>query len=495
MRRLRPRSLQARLLVGLVATTALVLVLVAATLYAQQRRSALARADDQAVAAITPVDRALAAAGRPGAPPAGPFGRGQPFMDRRPPAQRLDPGALPLGVFGQRRDAGNTPIGGLVLLGYGDQRPSPPRLPALITPGTLITVPAQSGGGRYRVYAARSWQQTLTIAAVPLDSIDAGLRRLLLAELLLVSSGLLLLTLLSAWVIRVALRPLQQIAGTADAIAGGELHHRIEVEDPATEVGRLGTAFNGMLARIEGAFERRRAGEERLRAFIADASHELRTPLAAIRGYAELHRIGAASRPQEVEHAMRQIETEAARMGVLVEDLLMLARLDEQRTPVRHSVPLASLAADAAAAARAASGAGRTITVSVQPGLAAAAVDGDEHELRRVLDNLLANAVAHTPPGTPVEIALQGAFEGRELLLTVRDHGAGLPTADPDLLFERFWRPDGGRERGSAGAGLGLAIVAAIVAAHGGTVSAENAAGGGARFIVRLPRTDTVAQR
>jgi two-component system OmpR family sensor kinase len=268
---------------------------------------------------------------------------------------------------------------------------------------------------------------------------------------------------------------------TAGAIAGGDLSHRVASTDPRTEVGRLGIALNAMLDRLERAFAEREASQDRLRRFIADASHELRTPLASIRGYAELFRMGAARDPAGTEKAMRRIEEEAARMGVLVEDLLTLARLDQVADVPHAEVDVSRLVGDAVDDARA-TAPEREITSRAN---GPATVMGDAHQLRQVLGNLIRNALVHTPAGTPIEVGL--ARDGPDVRLEVRDHGPGLPTGDPAELFERFWRSEGGRERGRAGAGLGLAIVAGIVDAHGGRVDAANAAGGGASFVVHLP--------
>jgi len=242
-----------------------------------------------------------------------------------------------------------------------------------------------------------------------------------------------------------------------------------------------------MLDRLEKAFAERQASEDRLRQFIADASHELRTPLASIRGYAELFRIGAARETADTEKAMQRIEDEAQRMGVLVEDLLMLARLDEVRDVVPEPVDLARIVRDGVDDARA-TAPDREIDLSADNGVI---VSGEPSQLRQVLLNLLRNAVQHTPPGTPIEVSARRA--GTNVRLEVRDHGAGLPTSDADALFERFWRAEAGRERGRAGAGLGLAIVAAIVDAHGGTVRAANAPDGGALFTVELPAAAAAA--
>ena len=235
------------------------------------------------------------------------------------------------------------------------------------------------------------------------------------------------------------------------------------------------------------AFAERQAGEDRLRRFLADASHELRTPLASIRGYAELFRMGAAHDPDDTEKAMTRIESEAARMGVLVEDLLTLARLDEVRDDVRTDADVSRLAGDVVDDARS-TAPDRCINLTAEPH---SVVSGDPHRLRQVLANLLHNALVHSPPGTPVEVHV--ARPADTVLLQVRDHGPGLRVDDADVLFERFWRTEGGRERGRAGAGLGLAIVAGIVGAHGGEVHADNAPGGGARFTVRLPAKPRVA--
>ncbi len=299
--------------------------------------------------------------------------------------------------------------------------------------------------------------------------------------LALVIASVLLVLGIAGWVVvRIGLLPLDRMGHTAGRIAGGDLSHRVWEADPRTEVGRLGIALNGMLDRLEDAFSRRKASEDRLRTFIADASHELRTPLASIRGYAELFRMGAVREPAETEKAMRRIEDEAARMGVLVEDLLTLARLDEIADAPHVEVDLAGLAGDAVDDARATAPDREIGLVSSH-----APVLGDAHQLRQVLGNLLRNALVHTPAGTPIEVSVARADGG--VRVEIRDHGPGLPNDDPDALFERFWRAEGGRERGRGGAGLGLAIVAGIVDAHGGRVSARNASGGGATFVVALP--------
>ena len=311
-----------------------------------------------------------------------------------------------------------------------------------------MTVPAESGDLRYRAVATRPARAASTIVvAVPLGEVDETLDRLLLVEALVILGVLLVLGVAAAWLVRLGLRPLDRMGTTAGIIARGDLSRRVTPATPRTEVGRLGLALNAMLERLEEAFAQRQASEDRLRRFLSDASHELRTPLASIRGYAELFRMGAAREPADVEKAMRRIEEEAARMGVLVEDLLALARLDEQREPVREPVDVSAIARDAVDDARA-TAPDRRIDVDAPSG---AGVLADPHQLRQVLANLLRNAIVHTPAGTPVEVTVARAADN--VVVQVRDHGPGLPDGDPDALFERFWRSEGGRERGRAGAG------------------------------------------
>ena len=287
------------------------------------------------------------------------------------------------------------------------------------------------------------------------------------------------------WMVRRELRPLEAMGDTASSIAGGDLTRRVEPAGETTEVGRLGLALNGMLAQIETSMEARKASEERLRRFLADASHELRTPLTSIRGYAELFRRGADKRPEDLAVAMRRIEEEAARMGVLVDDLLLLARADETRAAASEEVDLAALLRDAAADARAAAPR-RPITVEAPASLA---VTGDEGRLRQAIANLVGNALVHTPSVAAVDLRLAARGEWAEL--TVADRGPGLEPGALEHVFERFWRGTAGGEGKPGGAGLGLPIVAAIAQTHGGDVSAANAPGGGAVFTLRLPRART----
>jgi len=300
---------------------------------------------------------------------------------------------------------------------------------------------------------------------------------------------LLLVTGVGWFAVRAGLKPLAQIETTATEIAGGHpLSNRMPEASHRTEVGRLSNSLNSMLEQIETAFAARAASENRMRAFVADASHELRTPLAGIRGFAELYRMGALSEDADIKRTMARIESEAVRMGGLVEDLLMLARLDEQRPIELAPMDLRTLAADALHDTTALD---PTRPVSLTgPGGAtapsAALVLGDEARLRQVVTNLVGNAVRHTPPGTPVRIGV-GTVGGHGVI-EVADQGPGLTPEQATRVFERFYRVDASRSRQEGGgAGLGLAIVSALVAAHSGDVQVESHPGSGALFRVRLP--------
>jgi two-component system OmpR family sensor kinase len=485
-------SLRARLIATLLALSAAALLVVGGITYASQRSFEEDRVNDQTRTAEPAVDHALSEAGVD-APGAGGFGPPDGERDDRFQRGPGEPGTeanLPPGTYGQRRAADGRVLGHVVLT-YGQANMAPPGLPRQMTPGKLITVSARGDGDlRYRARATPSRGGAgLTIVAIPLNGVDERLNRLLVVEGLVIGGVLVLLALLSWFLVRAGLRPLERIGQTADAIAAGDLSRRVEVATPKTEVGRLGLALNSMLGRLEEAFRQREASEGRLRRFLADVSHELRTPLSSIRGYSEVFRIGAARDRADVDRAMTRIEEEAARMGVLVEDLLTLARLDEVRDREVEAVDLTQLAEDAAADARAIDS---TRVIQAQ-GDGGVVVLGDPNQLRQVLGNLMRNALVHTPAGTPIELSTRR--NGQRVELEVRDHGPGLPTDRPEELFERFWRAEPGRERGRAGAGLGLAIVAGIVRAHEGTVRAENAAGGGASFVVALPLAGSSRRR
>jgi two-component system OmpR family sensor kinase len=472
------RSLRARLLAILLVLTAIGLVTAGAITYAEQRSFLYDRVDRQVRSSQVAVERALGGQGFARRPAGGPPGLGAGVPPGARPNQDFGP---PPGTYGEVRDADGV-VKDSITLGFGDQATATPDLPDDLPIGPLFTVGATGDDGpRYRAQATQQANGNVFVVAIPLADEDQALSRLLLVEGIVIAAVLLALAVIGWIVVRVGLRPLDRMGHTANRIAGGDLAARVDTTDPRTEVGRLGNALNAMLERLEAAFAQRQASEDRLRQFLADASHELRTPLASIRGYAELYRMGALRDDAETERAMRRVEDEAARMGVLVEDLLTLARLDEVAEAPHVELDLARLASDAVDDARA-TAPDRAIELHAD---GRAPVCGDAHQLRQVLANLLRNALVHTPEGTPIAVSVSLRRDVVELV--VRDHGPGLPAGEADALFERFWRSEGGRERGRAGAGLGLAIVAAIVAAHEGRVSAADAPGGGAAFTVAIP--------
>jgi two-component system OmpR family sensor kinase len=320
------------------------------------------------------------------------------------------------------------------------------------------------------------------VIAIPLGDVNSTLNRLALLALVagLVVVGV--VAVLAYLLVRRTLRPLARIEDTAAAIAGGDLSRRVPDEHPASEVGSLAASLNSMLAQIESAFDERTRSEQRLRRFVADASHELKTPLTSVRGFAELFRRGAAKRPTDLALAMSRIESEAQRMGVLVDDLLLLANLDQGR-PVAHEpfdlcAVIAEMVDDHA-----------LLHEDWPIGLeseGACPVVGDELRVRQAVGNLLANARAHTPPGTTIHVRL--VVRPNECLIEVEDDGPGIPVDQQPYVFERFFRADPSRARISGGSGLGLSITQAIVEAHGGQVSLVNRSGAGTTFQISLPR-------
>ncbi len=452
------------------------------------------------------------------------------------------------------------------LPGMGSADPLP-RLPtsglwtgrALGSTSAVFSAPAQAGAHTWRVMAATvnlsdpvSGAQTPAILVVAEDigNINALTVRLILFDLIVGGAIVVILAAVGAALVQANLRPLNDIALTAGQIAAGHLDHRVPEGDPRTEIGSLGRSLNAMLTQIESAFHAREASEqaahqseERMRRFIADASHELRTPLTTIRGFAAHYRQrGGASRlrpgapaenpssrtnaasplpvtlsssvevppegltPEDLDHLMSRVESEATRMGLLVEDLLTLARLDQQRPLNLAPVDLLTLAADAVQDARVVSP-GRPVDLVVASGTAFL-VNGDEPRLRQVIANLVNNALTHTPPGTPVRVKIaRGTLEARRakqdggpaetpeaarqtapaVVIDVEDDGPGMTAEQAQRVFERFYRADAARNRASGGTGLGLAIVAGLVSAHGGTVSVRTAPGQGADFQVKLP--------
>jgi two-component system OmpR family sensor kinase len=317
------------------------------------------------------------------------------------------------------------------------------------------------------------------VVAIPTTQVDESLNQLVLIEVVAAAVLLGLLAVGSWLVLRRGLRPLEQMATSARSITAGDLSQRVAPADDRSEVGQLGLALNTMLGDLETSFDERAATEQRLRQFLSDASHELRTPLTSIQGFAELFRLGADQDPQKLAISLRRIEEESARMKTLVDDLLLLARLDETRAPERTPVDLAVIAADACRDAVAAQP-DRPVTLDApEPVLVA----GDEDHLRQAVANLVTNAWTHTPAGTAIEVT--AAIDDGQATIRVRDHGRGLDDDAVAHAFDRFWQANPARSGG--GAGLGLSIVAAVAEEHGGSASASNASGGGACFVMHLP--------
>jgi signal transduction histidine kinase len=364
--------------------------------------------------------------------------------------------------------------------------------------GDFLTVPGASGGQWRVLIVADQRVGGILVVGQNLATMNGTLHRLDLLEVLIGLGVLLLLGALAYGLVRASLRPLAEVETTAAAIAAGDLSRRVPVGDSRTEVGRLSRALNAMLSQIESSFHARqeseqaaRRSEQRLRRFVADASHELRTPLTGIRGFAELYRQGAADSPQDVARLMGRIEDEAVRMAGLVDDLLLLARLDQQRPLQLDPVDLLTVAIDAVHDARAVDP-GRPVELTGLPGVggvptAPLLVLADDARLRQVVANLMANALTHTPKGTPVEVRVGREPDAGQVVLEVADRGPGLTPADAEHVFERFYRVDRSRTRSQGGTGLGLAIVAGLVEAHGGTVEVASVPGAGATFRVRLP--------
>ncbi|HEX2745494.1 MAG TPA: HAMP domain-containing sensor histidine kinase [Streptosporangiaceae bacterium] len=434
--------------------------------------------------------------------------------------------------------------------GYADDH-KPTSLPAVPTTlawadannGKPVTVSAQPAGDSWRVITQTVNLQVPTstggteqvtgtlIVGTDLGDINATIHRLAAADLIVGAIIVCILAIAVVIVVRANLQPLVDIEETAEEIAAGHLNRRVPERDPRTEVGSLGHSLNIMLTQIETAFHQREESEaaahhseERMRRFVADASHELRTPLTAIRGFAEYYRqrgglvrhwdrgdsglrdqAGAAAgapeaaataglTPDDLDRIMQRVEKEAARMGLLVEDLLLLARLDQQRPLASNPIDLLSLAADAVHDTRMLAP-DRTISLIVQPG-AAFLVTGDEPRLRQVIGNLMSNALTHTPDGTPIEVSISsGILDPRvkdpapAVIIDVIDHGPGMTPEQALRVFERFYRVDQARTSTTGGSGLGLAIVSSLVAAHGGVASVRTAPGRGATFRVTLPLT------
>lgn len=420
--------------------------------------------------------------------PGGPNGR-----DNLPTDYRLtifSPQGTLLDTFGQREGD----VGGPVLPTIDDTT-----VAALSR--SPFTVADRAGGSSWRVRVFRG-SEGIAAVALSLETLETITRQLIVIEIVVGSLVLVMLGSVGFAVVRLGLRPLTRIEHTAAAIARGELDRRVPETDSRTETGRLGRALNSMLARLSSAIRQRERSEARLRRFVADASHELRTPLTSIRGFAELYRRGGAAEGSDVDKLMGRIEEESLRMGRLVDDLLLLARLDEQRSLELDEVDLVVLAADAVHDVNVRDPA-RRVRLATPDG--PVRVVGDEHRLRQVTINLVTNAVKHTAAGTPVTVTVAArplhklngtptATAGASLdglaeaaMLEVRDEGEGIPPGAAPLVFDRFYRVDSARSRRNGGTGLGLAITAAILEAHNGRIDLHTTPGTGATFRVLLP--------
>lgn len=372
-----------------------------------------------------------------------------------------------------------------------NDREAEPDLPDDNDVGPIPVTVGSMGGShiQWRAMTVRSSDGSRTTVAIDLSDVQSSVRALIWSQIGIGAAVLLVLGIAGYAVVHRSLRPLVEVEQTAAAIAAGQLDRRVPERDPRTEVGRLSLALNGMLAQIqravaasEASAEHARSSEERMRRFITDASHELRTPLTTIRGFAELYRQGAA---RDTDMLMGRIESESRRMGLLVEDLLLLARLDAQRPLERRRVDLLTLATDAVHDAQSIAP-DRKVSMEVFDGPGTPEVLGDDARLRQVLGNLVANALQHTPETAGITVRV--GTEGDNAVLEVCDEGPGMSQEDARRVFERFYRADTSRTRASGGTGLGLSIVDSLVYAHGGTVRVVTAPGEGCRFTVSLPR-------
>ncbi|GAA0534535.1 two-component sensor histidine kinase [Saccharopolyspora subtropica] len=470
------RTLRGRLVLVLVGATAVGLLLMGFTSVALLDRSLLARVDER-----------LAEMSRPWA------------EGRRPPPMPPDDG---------RRDDVPTDFRVLFfdsagrqvdMLGQSEGDTSGPLLRNPLHGPAVGTVPDREGGSAWRVRTVQLPDGDTIALAVSLHSVAATVHQLVMIELVVGVVVLAVIATATTAVVRLSLRPLTRIEETADAIAAGELQRRVPDPDPRTETGRLGVALNTMLGRLVDALQQREHSEQRLRRFVADASHELRTPLTSIRGFAELYRRSDQPREEDVRLMMSRIESESVRMGSLVEDLLLLARLDRERTIELTDLDLVPLVQDAAHDARARDPEREiTFTATDSP----VRVLADSARLRQVVANLVVNALVHTSPGTPVHLRVgHGVMSAAVLaaagaepppgtpmgVVEVADSGPGIPPGHAERVFDRFYRVADSRDRAAGGTGLGLAITAALAEAHNGRVELLRNAAGGSTFRLLVP--------
>jgi two-component system OmpR family sensor kinase len=465
-------SLRGRLLIGVVTLVVVGVIVSDIVTYAAMRNSL-----------VSPIEKQL------GAPSTMSTGR---TVLSHPDCRGGGPGVstnFPTGSVTERVDQDGTVLQSCTLGPFGTAGADaglqlPKTLPTARVDQPSAPFLIQGAGGSQ--YMATAWTEDFfggdsVVFAIPLDEVNKTLNNLLVLEIEIGLAVVLATVLLALLIIRLGLRPLEKMGAAAGEIAAGDYSKRVEPATPKTEIGRLGLALNAMLAQIEAAFAQRTASERRLRRFIADASHELRTPLTSIRGYSEMLRRGAEESPQDADLARRRIEEESVRMSALVDDMLLIARLDQGRPLESRPVDLQVIARDAAADARVVAPQREIILDAPDTVIVA----GDDTRLRQVVGNLVRNALVHTPPTSPVEIAVTTVNGTAHL--SVADHGSGLGHDDRDRIFEPFYRADTSRSRDSGGAGLGLSIVNAVVVAHGGRIQVRETSGGGATFEVELP--------
>ena len=459
-------SLRGRLLIGVISLVILVLLISDVVVYGLMQKSLTGSVDAQLIAGRAEATFALGA--QRGGPP---------------------PSNFPTGTVVELIGSNGAVLSTKVSEPFGEQPSALPVLPSHLpvrgtdTPADPYTVAGTNGSTQFRVtdWPEDSFGGNIVVLAIPLTPVQQTLSQLLWLELLIGVVGVAGTALLAFVIIHLGLRPLRRMGATAGQIAEGDLSRRVEPATPRTEIGRLGLALNAMLSQIEAAFGQSKASELRLRRFIADASHELRTPLTSIRGYSEMLRRGAEESPSDAETARRRIEEESVRMSALVDDMLLIARLDQGRPLEEKPVNLQAIARDAVDDARVVAPQ-RDITLNADQPIVVA---GDDTRLRQVVGNLVRNALVHTPASTPIEVAV--TTEDSVALMSVTDHGPGLHPDQMERIFEPFYRADPSRSRDSGGAGLGLSIVNAVVAAHGGRVWVKETSGGGATFEVELP--------
>lgn len=467
-RRGRPRSLQRRLLLTTAIVVFVALVGAGGATYFSLRSFLVGRVDSSLTVADRSLDDVLFS------------------PEERAESSRSDDAfaAVVPGAFVELRDRdGHVDFSGSARREFDKVTP---RLPAhvagLQSRGSVVyfETGARGGTSTFRVRAQRTVDGGILLVALSLDDVSHTLHTLLAIELFVAAVALVAAIGLGAWLLGIGMRPLRVIEATAANVASGDLTQRVP-EDPATEVGRLGMALNTMLQRIEGAFRERTESEERLRSFVADASHELRTPVSAVAAYAELFERGARDRPEDLERAMRGIRSETARLTVLIDELLVLARVDEEGLRRRERVDLVALVGEAVQSA-AVLGPDWPLTMHAPTPVE---VVGDPVALRQIVDNLLVNVRHHTPVGTAAAVRVHRLEP--EIVLEVADAGPGLVATEAAHVFERFYRADPSRRRANGGSGLGLAVVAALAQAHGARTELVTEPGAGATFRVVFP--------